>query len=197
MRRRHKHPHNHLRGQPQPPLAAGRHGHGVDHLLRRQNAPLRLDAERRRSNELEFPGQNPPPLLLEHGHHFRLRPISNNHIRPNAIPKSSSIPQNDVVEPIPPAPLPQPAEKYGRRRELRRGGAPPADIRPGALQSIQILRPANVSGARARRRRSPIPAAASESAERNRERASHRSEFHGGASGGDFVDYWRRRPHLE
>lgn len=40
-----------LRGDPQPPAATGGHGDGVDHLGRREHAPVGLDAELRRGDD--------------------------------------------------------------------------------------------------------------------------------------------------
>ncbi|GFY97515.1 WRKY DNA-binding protein 31 [Actinidia rufa] len=58
MCRRQNHPGHNLRRQPQPPTATRRHGNGVDNLIRRPNAPLRINAQRRHpTNEPQFPSQ--------------------------------------------------------------------------------------------------------------------------------------------
>ncbi|KAK4398044.1 WRKY transcription factor 6 [Sesamum angolense] len=90
MRRRQKHPHNDLRRQPQPPIAPGRNGHGLNDIISRKNATLRINAKRRRPNELQLPSKNTPPLLLQHGHNLSLSAIPHSHTRPNTVPNPYS-----------------------------------------------------------------------------------------------------------
>lgn len=126
-----EHPHNDLRRESQPSIASNGNGHGLNDLIGRKNAPLRLNAKCRWPNKLQLPSPNSPPLLHQHGHHLHLRAISHRHIRPNTNPQSFAI--STALQPDSDS-LPYSVH-----------GPPPAPLRAGIVQPIQILRSTNVS----------------------------------------------------
>ncbi|RCV23373.1 hypothetical protein SETIT_5G001000v2 [Setaria italica] len=169
LRRRPLHPHHHLRGHAQPPAAARRHGHGLHHLRRRIHAALGLHAQRRQ----QLPRARRAALLLQHGHHLRVRALPHCHARPH----------------------PRPANRRRRRATASAASAAAATAGAAALQPVQVLRPAHVLVAGCWYNNAP---ADRDRAGRHRQRRGGRhhggSQLHGGAGGGHHVHHRRRRP---
>ncbi|RWW43391.1 hypothetical protein BHE74_00050962 [Ensete ventricosum] len=129
---------HHIRGSPQPSAPAGGHGDGVDHFSCGVDAPVGIDAERRRPDEFQLPCEDHPPLLVEHGHHIRLRAVPDRDVGPHPEPQPAAVPKTIRV--------PFPATVRERRSRFGDITVAATGLRADAPNPIQILGPADVAG---------------------------------------------------
>ncbi|RWW03119.1 hypothetical protein GW17_00033746 [Ensete ventricosum] len=162
-----------VRGHSQPSAPAGSSTDGVDHFRRGVDAPIGVDAERRRADEFQPPRKNRSPLLVEHGDDISLGAVSHRDVGPHPKSQPSAVP---ITVP-------------------ERRSAAVADLRADAAKPVQTLGPSDVTGDGSRSTGAPKgPVRRAAFAGRYSERGHDGGpQLHRSGCSGHIFDHRRRR----